>query len=153
MTTKESLYWGLWSEYKKFLVEQKGWEPKRANEFRHTLVQRIFGHQISSKKFTQSDLDKWKAVIKAHTEPDNIQLQIDQENQPIKRALFGLWKTARELGLPDDYVHRLVLKMTKQELCNCDADQISKVAIALRMQKRRHQSQAKKESEITTDPF
>lgn len=52
---------------------------------RHALHKKALGFPKSSKDFTNADLDKVKAVMLAELEPDNLEAQLKQIDQPEAR--------------------------------------------------------------------
>lgn len=147
---ESTLYWGLWGEYRKFLVDQKHWDAKRADAFRHELARRMFGYPLSSKDFTRRHLDRWKAVIKAHTEPDNIQLQLDIQEQGLKRARSAVWTLAKKLDLSTPYLEGMAQKICKTPLATATEPQLAKLLAALHIAHRRSQRKAQ---QPTNNPF
>lgn len=85
-----SLYFREWGMVRKHYTGQ-GIDPKQADAKRHELHRRALGLMKSSKAFTNADLDKVLATFRAITQPDNLEAQLRQVDQPEMRhsALLG----------------------------------------------------------------
>ncbi len=81
-----SLYWREWAAVRRVCPEAD----------RHELHARALGLDKSSKEFTNADFDKVLAEFRAISEPDNLEGQLRQISQPVRRLIWRIRKLAPE---------------------------------------------------------
>lgn len=83
------MYWGEWARLRDVLVA-KGKTHAQVEEHRHALTVRALGVPKSSKAFSNSDLDRVLARIRAEREPSNLDAQLALQDSPEKRRAYLL---------------------------------------------------------------
>ena len=91
-----AMYFSLWGRVRDY-YRARGIDPKQCDAKRHELHKKALGADKSSKDFTNVDLDKFKAACLAIVEPDNLDAQLRQLDQPEKR-FSALLAQARDLA-------------------------------------------------------
>src|SRR4051812_46683499 len=90
MNSRQSaMYWAEWAKLRDVL-RGKGKSSVQIEDYRHALTRRALGLDKSSKDFTNADLDKVLARIKAESEPGNLDAQIAIQESPEKRRAYLL---------------------------------------------------------------
>lgn len=75
-----SLYFREWGKVRRHYIEH-GIDPKLTDSKRHELHQKALGYRKSSKEFTNKEFDKVLAVFYAITRPDDLGVQLRQQDQ------------------------------------------------------------------------
>lgn len=83
------MYWGEWARLRDVLVS-RGKTHTQVEEHRHALTVRALGVAKSSKAFSNADLDRVLARIRAEREPANLDAQLALEDSPEKRRAYLL---------------------------------------------------------------
>ncbi len=105
----------------------KGWAPIRIEEHRRTLTRKALGVDKSSKEFTNAELDRVLAVIRAEREPANFEAQLALQDMPEKRRALLVhritalaYHTVDEGGRGTSYVDGIARKMFGCAYHDCD---------------------------------
>jgi hypothetical protein len=88
-SAQTNLYFFEWGRVRTHLVG-KGIDPKQADAKRHELHRKALGRDKSSKTFTNAELDKVIAVFRAVYDGGNLDAQLEQLDQPAKRAAAAI---------------------------------------------------------------
>jgi hypothetical protein len=81
---QQSMYWAEWARLRDVL-RSRGQSLAQVEEHRHELHRRALGVAKSSKAFTNSDLDKVLARIRAEIDPANLDAQLALQDSPDRR--------------------------------------------------------------------
>ena len=86
---QQAMYWAEWGKLRDVL-RARGKTSAEIEAHRGALTVRALGAAKSSKLFTNSDLDRVIAAIKAATQPSDFAAQMRQQNQPDERRAAAL---------------------------------------------------------------
>lgn len=138
---QSAMYWAEWGKLRDVLRE-KGKSSAQIEDYRHALTRRALGIDKSSKVFTNADLDKVLARIKAEREPGDLDAQIAIQESPDKRREFLLdrcdeccsemFSHGGDLRMRDPraragYVAGTARNVIKKEIDDCSAEETAKV--------------------------
>ena len=148
---QNAMYWAEWAKLRDAL-RAKGKSVTQIEHYRHELTVRALGVEKSSKKFTNVDLDKVLARIRAEREPGNLDAQLAIQESPEKRRAYLLarcdeccgemWSRGNDNRLlkPEmrlRYVAGTARNVIGKELEDCSAEEIAKVLGCLEARLRR----------------
>jgi hypothetical protein len=136
-----AMYWAEWAKLRDVL-RAKGRTHAEIETERHSVTIRALGAVKSSKVFTNAELDRVLARIKAEREPDNFAAQMALQDSPDKRRASALeacmaaaWEIYNHGGnnfLNDGerrerYVNGIARNVVKKELGDCTAEELWRV--------------------------
>jgi hypothetical protein len=152
MTPRQSaLYWREWARLRDVL-RSKGKPFGQVEDYRHALTRRALGHDKSSKHFTNSDLDKVLARLRAEIDPADLDAQLALQESPDRRRAYLLercdevcsqmWSHGNDPRLVkpearDGYVRGTARNVIKKELEDCTDAELGKVIGCLEARLRR----------------
>ncbi len=133
-----------WAEFGKLrdVLRAKGKTYTQIEDYRHGLTLRALGVQKSSTKFTNTDLDKVLARIRAEREPANLDAQIQLQESPEKLRGFLLercddtcsrmWSEGCDTRLMRSearagYIAGTARNVIKKEVSECSNEDLGKV--------------------------
>lgn len=93
------------------VLRARGWASAKIEAHRAELTFKALGRAKSSKQFTNGDLDKVLAVIKAATAPADFDAQMRLQDSPEKRhelLIARIWALSKRVGLTPDNESRYV---------------------------------------------
>lgn len=142
MTPRQSaMFWSEWGKLRDVL-RAKGKSLCQIEDYRHALTRRALGVDKSSKAFTNADLDKVLARIKAEREPANLDAQLALQESPEKRRAYLLaradevcslmWSDGGDSRLMrpeqrDGYIRGTARNVINKDLEDCTDAEIGKV--------------------------
>lgn len=162
---QNAMYWAEWAKLRDVL-RAKGKSLSQIEDYRHELTVRALGAAKSSKKFTNVDLDRVLARIRAEREPGNLDAQLALQESPEKRRAYLLarcdeccsemWSQGSDTRLIKSdsrarYIAGTARNVIGKEIADCTAEEISKVLGCLEARLRR--LLANKPVEIDGNPF
>ena len=83
------MYWAEWSRLRDML-RSRGKSLTQVEDYRHALTRRALGVDKSSKLFTNSDLDKVLARLRAEIDPADLDAQLALQESPDRRRAYIL---------------------------------------------------------------
>lgn len=142
MTPRQSaLYWREWARLRDQL-QSRGKSLGQVDDYRHELTRRALGVAKSSKHFTNSDLDKVLARIRAECDPANLEAQLAIQESPDRRRAYLLascdeccsrmWSHGNDsrlvkLEAREGYIRGTARNVCKKELEACSDAELAKV--------------------------
>ncbi len=150
------MYWAEWSKLRDML-QAKGKSLGQCDDYRHALTRRAIGMDKSSTKFTNVELDRVLARIRAEREPSNLDAQIALQESPEKRRAFLLercdwccsvmWSRGNDSRMlkPEarqGYIAGTARNLIKKEIAECSAEEIAKVLGVLEARRVRLETKA-----------
>jgi hypothetical protein len=152
---QQALYWREWARLRDMLIT-RGKCQGQIEDYRHELTRRALGVAKSSKAFTNSDLDKVLARLRAECDPANLEAQLDLQESPERRRAYLLARCDEVCGLMwsrggDDrltheearqgYIRGTARKVCGHELEACTDAEIAKVLGCLEARLKRLRAQ------------
>jgi hypothetical protein len=175
--SQNAMYWAEFAKLRDVL-RARGKHAAEIEAHRHALTRRALGVDKSSKLFTNADLDKVLARIKAEREPGNLNAQLALQDSPEKRRQFvfdrcvemcsRMWSHGADTRLAQvsaqhNYIRGTARNVIKKEVEACTAEDLAKVLGCLearcnRLEKAAEQSTAlaragEGKNEDDGDPF
>lgn len=148
---QSAMYWAEWARVRDML-RTRGCTVAQVEEYRHALTRRALGVLKSSKSFTNADLDRVLARLKAESDPANLDAQLSIQDSPDRRRAYLLHRLSeccaelytvgcderlREPAAREGYVQGTALKVCKCELQDCTDAELGKVLGCLEARLRR----------------
>lgn len=110
---QQALYWREWAQVR----------AKRPEADRHALHTEALGCDKSHKDFTNEDFDKVLGVFRAASEPDNLDAQLLQLDQPRRRLAWKIQQLA-----PEAYRNKIMLaRFGTTRLADLDPSQLTQL--------------------------
>ena len=135
------MYWAEWARLREVLAA-KGKSGTQIEDYRHTITRRALGVDKSSRAFTNADLDKVLARIKAEREPANLDAQLALQESPERRRAYLLaradevctlmWNDGGDARLMrseqrEGYIRGTARNVIHKELDDCTDAELGKV--------------------------
>jgi hypothetical protein len=145
------MYWAEWGQLRDVL-RARGKSGAQIEDYRHALTRRALGAAKSSKSFTNADLDKVLARIKAEREPGNLDAQLALQESPERRRAYLLakadevcgrmWSHGGDLRLSspearEGYIRSTARNVCHREIADCSDAELGKVIGCLEARLRR----------------
>ena len=147
MTTKQTrLYWREWGKASKALQTRFNKPAGAVQEYRQKLHIKAIGYSVSSKKLTNTHLDKVLAIFSAQYQPDNIDAQIQRNTQADNRIDYRIKTLVNESDMTPAYLNGITQKMFEADYADISYSQKKKLIPALVLHKKRQHQK-------TTNPF
>ena len=147
MTSKQTrLYWREWGKASKALQARFNKPAGAVEEYRQKLHIKAIGYSVSSKKLTNTQLDKVLAIFSAQYQPDNIDAQIQRNTQADNRIDFRIKTLVNESDMTPAYLNGITQKMFEVDYADISYSQKKKLIPALVLHKKR-------QNQKTTNPF
>ncbi len=145
------LYRREWGAARKAL-RARGMAPTVADAERHAIHVRVLGSDKSSLELSNRELDLVLGAFRAISRPADLEPQLDEAGQPVKRMRFVISSLCAELERPAEYAEAVAQMMYRErgiasgELDELGTDDLRKVIVALRKQVKRENQVGKKEA-------
>ena len=148
MTSKQTrLYWREWGKASKALQTVFNKPAGEVQEYRQKLHIKAIGYPVSSKKLTNTQLDKVLAIFSAQYQPQNIDAQIHRNTQPNQRIDHRIKTLVNESDMTQAYLNGICQKMFQVNYSDTTYNQKRNLIPALVLHKKRQSHKT------ATNPF
>lgn len=134
-----NLYWREWARLR-YMLRSRGKSFTQIDDYRHALTRRALGVEKSSKLFTNSDLDKVLARIRAECAPDNLDEQLKIQESPERRRAYllercdevcgAMWSRGNDSRMLKSEARQGYIRGTARNVCKKDLDDCTDAEIA-----------------------
>jgi hypothetical protein len=138
---QSALYWREWARLRDVL-RARSKSMSQIEDYRHDLTRRALGVAKSSKDFTNADLDKVLARLRAEIDPADLDAQLALQESPDRRRVYllerceevcgAMWSHGADsrllhLEARQGYIRGTARNVCKKELEDCTDAEIGKV--------------------------